>query len=183
MKEIELALSVKRWRRQVTLFVPGAAAGVLEPIRQRLDPIQHGLIPAHVTLCRDDEIGELPLTEFEVRLAQIALPPLTLQFGPPELFAGHGILLPCIAGMSRFQQLRVVLLGPEATGTRHAHITLAHPRNPRAPGNVIPTQELLTGPLTIKFATVSLIEQTDGLPWQVRSEYDFPAMEPVNRPR
>lgn len=178
-----MALSVKRWRRQVTLFVPDAAAGVLEPIRQCLDPIQHGLIPAHVTLCRDDEIAVLPLAEFEVRLAQIALPPLTLQFGPPEMFAGHGILRPCIAGMADFQRLRVALLGPEATGMHHAHITLAHPRNPRAPENVTPGLDLALGPLTITFTMASLIEQQDGLPWQVRSACDFAARERINRPR
>lgn len=157
--------------------MPGAAAGILEPVRRRLDPIQHALIPAHVTLCRDDEVADLSGTEFEARVAQLAAPPLTLQFGPPELFAGHGILLPCIPGLPRFQQLRVALLGAEANGTHHAHITLAHPRNPRAPGNVMPTQDLLPGPLVIKFTTVSLIEQPEGLPWRVRSEYDFPAME------
>ena len=41
-------------RLQLTLFVPDDVAAVLEPIRQRLDPVQQGLIGSHVTLCRED---------------------------------------------------------------------------------------------------------------------------------
>ena len=44
-------------RRQLTLFVPHAEAAPIEALRATLDPVQHALIAAHVTLCREDELA------------------------------------------------------------------------------------------------------------------------------
>lgn len=44
-----------RTRRQVSLYLPEPARSIVGAARARADPIQHELIPAHVTLCRDDE--------------------------------------------------------------------------------------------------------------------------------
>ncbi len=161
-------------RRQVTLFVPSDEARLLEPIRKRMDPVQHRLIAAHVTLCRDEDLAHLPDAELESRLAHAGQLPLTLQFGRPEAFGGHGVLLPCVAGEESFDRLRVALLGVEAR-PHGAHITLAHPRNPRAAGNVASTWASLAFPLSISFSEVSLIEQRDGQPWEVRETHQFPA--------
>jgi hypothetical protein len=46
-------------RRQLSLYVPEPIATRLEAVRRVLDPVQHALIPAHVTLCRDDELEAL----------------------------------------------------------------------------------------------------------------------------
>ena len=153
-------------RLQLTLFVPDDVAAVLEPIRQRLDPVQQGLIGSHVTLCREDELAESPLAV----LHGVAQRPMaiTLTFGAPVGFDSHGVLLPCIDGATEFHGLRAAILGSTAIRQHAAHITLAHPRNPRAPGNSTPSEISLATPLRITFSTISLIEQVDGGAWVVR---------------
>ena len=163
-------------RRQLTLFVPLGAAATLEAIRRRVDPVQHRLIAAHVTLCRDEDLADRSIAEFCADLAHIHQPTLTLQFGPVETFAGHGVLLPCIAGELAFHRLRVDLLRSEDIEAHRPHITLAHPRNPLTVENVASAYAALTQPLTITFERVSLIEQVDGRPWQVRHERNLQPM-------
>ncbi len=160
-------------RQQVTLFVPDPARSLLEAIRMRLDPVQYRLIPAHVTLCRENELAALPYTGFEALRGAAQHAPLTLHFGPPEVFDGHGVLLPCIAGGSHFHRLRVAILGTEDLPPHRAHITLAHPRNPRAPGNLPSTYASLTTPFTITLSRLSLVEQHGSAPWQVRRAIDL----------
>ena len=141
-------------------------AATLEPIRQRLDPVQHGLIGAHVTLCREDELAESPLARLR---GLVPLPSaITLTFGAPVGFDAHGVLLPCIDGSTEFHRLRAAVLASTAIRQHAAHITLAHPRNPRAPGNTTPGEISLATPLRVTFGTISLIEQVDGGPWVVR---------------
>jgi 2'-5' RNA ligase len=163
-----------RRRRQLTLLVPSVAASELEPLRERLDPVQHRLIPAHVTLCREEELSGATIAELAAQLAIVNQPALTLQFGSAERFAGHGVLLPCIAGESSFSRLRSALLRSEDIQPHRAHITLAHPRNPRSPGNIDLACAQCGAPRTIIFATVSLIEQIGDEPWQVWQEWALP---------
>ncbi len=153
-------------RRQLTLFVPDGTAPWLEPLRQQLDPVQRDLIAAHVTLCREDEIVDLELPALWQRLATES--PVTLIFGAPRRFDGHGLLLPCVDGATAFQQLRVRALDSDAIRTPEAHLTLAHPRNPRAPGNIEAKLGALPVPLSVTFRAVALIEQINGQPWEVR---------------
>jgi hypothetical protein len=164
---------MKTTRRQLTLLVPESMASVLEPIRQRMDPVQHRLIPAHVTLCRDEELAGLTTGELSARLAKVVQLPLTLQFGPGESFSEHGVLLPCTAGEESYHRLRVALLRSEGIHHDRAHITIAHPRNPRASANVPSTYEALAVPLSITFTKVSLIEQEAGQAWQILDEVDL----------
>ena len=42
-------------RRQLTLFLAGEMAAAVEAVRRVVDPEQYRLIPAHVTLCREEE--------------------------------------------------------------------------------------------------------------------------------
>lgn len=151
-------------RAQLTLFVPRAISAAIEDARRVLDPIQHALIAAHVTLCREDEFDKVP--ELLDRLRGLALPELELVFGPAEAFDGHGVLLPCIGGAADFRSLRALVLGSPNAREAGAHITLAHPRNPRACGNRIETARRLPSPLRIRFDTLSLIEQTDLAAWR-----------------
>ena len=69
-------------RRQLSLYVPRAEGALLEAVRRVLDPVQAGLIPAHVTLCRD-ELGQVSAMEIEARLRMAAAEPVTLGFGRP----------------------------------------------------------------------------------------------------
>jgi hypothetical protein len=152
-------------RRQLTLFVPEGFAPWVEPLRLELDPVQRALIAAHVTLCREDEIVDLDVTVLHDRLAQAT--PLALSFGPAQRFGGHGVLLPCIEGTTAFQQLRVQALGTRAIREPEPHLTLAHPRNSRAPGNEDWRLSAIPVPLRLEFHEVALIEQRGAHPWVV----------------
>jgi 2'-5' RNA ligase len=155
-------------RSQLSLFVPPDIGIDIEGIRRIADPVQRRLIPAHVTLCREDEITGLGLADLQRRLSSAGQGPVTLQFGPPERFAGHGILLPCIGGASEFQALRETVLAARDVRSHHAHLTLAHPRNPMAPGNALESAMSLGDGLRVTFGHIHLIEQVDDAPWVVR---------------
>lgn len=159
-------------RRQLTLFAAADEARAIEALRRELDPVQQALIAAHVTLARDEEVAEWTAATLRERLQRATPPPcaVTLRFGRAEAFAGHGILLPCRGGEPEFAALRRALLG--ATGReQHPHLTLAHPRNPKAPGNSLARAQQLPAELVLAFATVCLIEQVDAtLPWQTIAE-------------
>jgi hypothetical protein len=154
-------------RRQLTLFVAPPERDALERVRRDLDPVQQALIAAHVTLCREDELAPLSDDALRTRLASPALAPITLRFGEAERFDGHGVLLPCIEGAHAFEDLRAHVLGTGALRAHRAHLTLAHPRNPRAPGNTPERWGTLPSSLELTFGNVSWIEQRDGGPWRV----------------
>ncbi|WP_310572269.1 2'-5' RNA ligase family protein [Gemmatimonas sp.] len=154
-------------RRQVTLFVPPDAGQAIEAVRARVDPLQHRLIAAHVTLCREDELAGQAEDAWRDRLIAATVAPVTLTFGAPVSFSGHGVMLPCIAGEPAFHALRVQLLGDTARRRHEPHLTLAHPRNPRAPHNVPATYADLITPISLTFTTTCLIEQSGDDAWQV----------------
>ena len=165
-------------RSQLSLFVPPSVAAEIEAIRRIVDPVQHRLIPAHVTLCREDELAGFRLAECEARLGQAPPGPLTLQFGPPERFGEHGILLPCVGGADGFQSLREIVLGSRQARAHAPHLTLAHPRNPRAPRNSLDSAAALRAGLQVTFEAVHLIEQRDDDPWIVRATIPLVASPP-----
>ena len=154
-------------RTQLTLFVSGPSAAQLENVRQQVDPVQFSLIAAHVTLCREHELDGITVEELRRRIERAAPKPLALVFGVPIQFGGHGVLLPCIEGAAAFRQLRAIVLRRQSEDVHEAHITLAHPRNPLAPGNVAGAYAALPPRLEVMFETVSLITQRDGQPWVV----------------
>jgi 2'-5' RNA ligase len=150
------------------MYVPSTEGIQLEALRQVLDPVQAGLIPAHVTLCREDEIGQLSAAEIEARLRRSAAEPITLGFGRPVSFQGHGILLPCVAGEQAFHQLRTQVLGTTAIRRHAPHITLAHPRNPPPLKGSLADAMGLSENLSFTFATIASIEQVAAaLPWRL----------------
>jgi 2'-5' RNA ligase len=161
-------------RRQLSLYVPSTEGALLEAVRQVLDPVQAGLIPAHVTLCREDEIGQVSATEIELRLRRSAAQPIRLGFGRPINFEGYGVLLPCVSGEQAFHQLRTEVLG--ATARRHApHITLAHPRNPPPAKGGLADAMGLAENMSFTFAAIASIEQIGAaLPWRVLREFTLP---------
>lgn len=160
-------------RIQLSLYVPEPAASVLEPVRRMLDPVQARLIPAHVTLCREDELAPIRDSALLPRLADLPLGPLTLHFGGPAPFHGHGILLPCSAGEDAFVALRQHLLGAGPIRRPSPHITLAHPRNPKAAGNGLAAAAMLPGTMAVTFTRIHLIEQTGTRPWRVLGVFDI----------
>jgi hypothetical protein len=157
-------------RRQLSLYVPQREARPLEEIRKRIDPIQQALIPAHVTLCREDELGSLEI--IRGRLRHITRWPLKMCFGRPEVVESHGMLLNCVEGAVEFQRLREEVLGSSSIFALRPHLTLAHPRNPRASGNSLEALRLLPAEISVRFYSIHLIEQVHGAPWQVLETFE-----------
>ncbi len=157
-----------RVRRQLTLFVPPPEGPALDALRARLDPVQAGLIAAHVTLCREDELQALGWPQLQERLDCWPFGALALVFGPAERFQGHGLLRPCTAGADGFQALRRWVLRNESVRVHPAHLTLAHPRNPVAAGNDEPAFAACAKapPLRLTLATATLIEQAGASAWR-----------------
>lgn len=149
------------------MFVPESVAEPIEAIRNIVDPVQHRLIPAHVTLCREDELETYE--GWRERLDSMSPESilLTLRFGRAVSFSGHGIMLPCIEGIEKFRNLRQTILGNDSIRDAQPHLTLAHPRNPKSPGNAIEIAYGLPSEFEITFDTIRLIEQFDGNPWNV----------------
>lgn len=151
------------------MYLPQEAARDIEAVRKVVDPIQSSLIPAHVTLCRDDELGDL--ASVRARLRSVPFAPLTLRFGEPQAFSGHGWLLPCIAGEDQFRALREYLLASSQIRHQEPHITLAHPRNPRSQGNSSSNISTLPEASEVTFPSIHLIEQEGNEPWQALETY------------
>ncbi|MDP6371043.1 MAG: hypothetical protein QF634_00890 [Vicinamibacterales bacterium] len=67
----------------MSLYVPEPARSIVDAVRTRTDPIQHELIPAHVTLCRDDEVTDGTVVERRLaaagRLPRPLAPHITLR--------------------------------------------------------------------------------------------------------
>ena len=154
-------------RRQLTLFVAEPSALQLDTLRRVLDPVQAALIAAHVTLCREDEIECLAPHELFTRVSSWIDGPVCLTFGPPDRFNGHGVLLPCEQGSGEFNRLRQWLLQDPGARTHGAHITLAHPRNPRSASNTDTVLAACPQKLGLRFASVALIEQRGAEPWRL----------------
>jgi hypothetical protein len=96
-----------------------------------------------------------------------------LSFGKLEAFAGHGLLLNCIEGEHEFHLLREYLLDSKNIRIQKPHITLAHPRNPKAVGNSLSSTSQLPEIIEIIFPTIYLIEQEMGKPWKVLERYEL----------
>ena len=164
-----------RTRRQVSLYLPEPARSIIDTVRARVDPIQHELIPAHVTLCRDGEATDRVVVER--RLGELARVAVTLEFGPACLFDGGGLRLPVTSPTMEFDDLRARLLAGPGTLPRPLapHITLRHPRNvaslaARGEG---PTADAasFSYAVPIHFTKASLIEQAGDAPWRVLKVY------------
>ncbi len=166
-------LAVKT-RTQLSLFVAPPHAEPLNALRRVLDPLQAALIPAHVTLCREDELAGISRAELRLRLGSSGVRAIGLSFGPPQSFHGHGVLLPAVGDQSGFEGLRRIALGQELVRSYAPHITLAHPRNPKDSGNTDANIRLAPAGLHVTFAEAVVIEQIDGGEWQVLERFCFP---------
>lgn len=158
-------------RVQLSLYVPTSSAEILEATRRLLDPIQCSLIPAHVTLCREEDLQDLNLANLVSIIASSGAGPMSLKFGSPQVFQEHGVLLPCIEGEEEFQELRCRLLGSRSVRRQAPHITLAHPRNSCSPHNKPSNLGAVPSGLVITFSEVRYIMQEAAMPWQVIATY------------
>ncbi|MCC6350872.1 MAG: 2'-5' RNA ligase family protein [Candidatus Eisenbacteria bacterium] len=129
------------------------------------NPVQHALIRAHVTLCREDEVTDW--REVAQRLTAVGPIAITLAFGAP-VRDGHLVTLPATGSTASFDHLRAILLSrPDAPVRKHApHITVIHPRNGVCSDEAFAA--ILEGqpPFTVTFREVTLIAQVDGGVWQ-----------------
>lgn len=157
-------------RRQLTLFVSEPWGSRLDEVRRELDPVQASLIAAHVTLCREDEIGAIDTASLFETVSNWSAGPVCLEFGSPQRFDGHGVLLPCEQGANQFHRLRQWVLQSHNVREQRAHLTLAHPRNARFVGNTDDALADCPRGLQLEFSTVALIEQRDTAPWEVITE-------------
>ncbi len=161
-------------RLQLTLFVDEKHSVAIESIRQKFNPQQYGLIKAHVTLCREDEIE--PIEAVLYNLTQQALPKISISFGKAIRFSDdNGVLLPANDNLHSFRTLRSQVLHGiiEAPRNHEPHITLMHPRNSTCTEVIYQQIVKITLPSLITFEKISLIEQIGQEPWKIIQEFDL----------
>ena len=164
---------MKSTRQQLTLFVsPGD--DVIETIRATFNPIQHSLIAAHVTLCREDEIE--PIEQVVENILTLRYKdPLYITLKPMQRFNnGKGVLVPA-ENSDEFQFLRRSVLKGIQNNPRHhdPHITLMHPRNSTCTDTIFTQLKTYTLPDRLYFDTISLIEQCNDGKWSILNQFKF----------
>ena len=152
-------------RRQATLYLPLPHSVTVEALRSRFNPVQFGLIRAHVTLCREDEASDWDSVVSWLR--EIGAVEVALSFGKP-MREGNLVYLPALGGMSSFDALRKLLLAPNGAPPRvHSpYITLIHPRNGTCSDSDFAELAGACEPFSATFRNVTLIEQVDSLSWR-----------------
>ncbi len=166
-------------RIQLTLFVAQNESNEMEQVRREFNPEQHGLIKAHVTLCREDELEQIE--RIVLNLRNLDLGGIMVNLGRPVRFSdGKGVLIPAIGDNTAFQKLReTVLRGAiEAPRAHEPHITLMHPRNSTCTDEIFGQIELHSFPSQVKFTKISLIEQEMGQQWKVLAEFELRHYQP-----
>ncbi|MEP7043025.1 MAG: 2'-5' RNA ligase family protein [Dokdonella sp.] len=152
-------------RRQATLYLPPPHDAAIEALRSRFNPRQFGLIRAHVTLCRGDEVADWDA--LSGRLRDLGESDVALTFGAP-VRDGPLVYLPTTGDCRSFDALRLALLaGGDSLPRRHdPHITLVHPRNGSCSAADFAEISRRCQPFSVLFRTVTLIEQVDGSRWK-----------------
>jgi len=161
-------------RQQLTLFIEEERE-LFEFVRSRYNPAQQALIAAHVTLCREDELQQLPQVLDNIRSIQLA-GPVTITFGAPGRFAeGGGLFLPAVGANAGFHELRKQLLKGIIAQPRqhHPHITLIHPRNGECTAEIFEEMKQYTFPTRLQFHRVSLIGQLGEGAWRLQEEFNL----------
>lgn len=136
----------------------------VEQMRSQFNPVQAQLIPAHITLCREDEVNDWKALEYRIR--QILPFELVLSFGRP-IRDENFVYLPVESGIAAFDELRRLLLsnGPDVPRKHMPHMTIVHPRNGACCDATFDEIAKQIQPFTFTFREVHLIEQTNGGPW------------------
>jgi hypothetical protein len=105
------------------------------------------------------------------RLRNNCWPPLTLRFADSERSEGHGIVMRCMDDRAAFHTFRMQVLGTSRVRPQHPHLTFAHPRNPKAPGNTLAVLAPLIGGWTITCTEIVSMTQQGDEPWQIQERY------------
>ena len=150
-------------RRQASMYLSNVPE--IEDLRMRLNPVQAQLIPAHVTLCREDEVDDWSV--LEARIHDLLPIRITLGFGRP-VRDGDFVFLQAESGCEPFDDLRNRLVGDGIQKPRKQtpHVTIIHPRNGTCTDAVFEEIFQRIQPFTVTLCEISLIEQTNGGPWK-----------------
>jgi len=158
-------------RQQLSLFIEPPST-IIEEIRSIYNPKQYRLIPAHITLCREDELQ--PLNDILLSITTLSLKePLQINLDPIERFAnGKGVLIPATKTNIKFDKLRALILG-EITPIKKQwpHVTLMHPRNSRCDDKIFAALKKYRLPTALYFTKISLIVQKNSDPWKIIDEF------------
>ena len=152
-------------RRQATLFLRDASA--IDRLRRAFNPRQAALIASHVTLCREDEVGDWD--QVRERMARVPSP-VTLSFGPP-VREGDLVYLPGKDEDGSFCSLRQYLLDTVEPRDHKPHITIVHPRNAVCSDEAWEAIQQAVEPFVYTFREVSFILQQDGGIWNVLQNF------------
>ncbi len=154
-------------RQQLSLYVPFHKKPIIEFVRSSYNPAQSDLIPAHVTLCRNNEIKNW--NTIQDKLEQIENISINLKIQTPLRFENNGVYLPCIDFQNDFQNLRNEILKDliDDVPIAKPHITLMHPRNSVCTDKKF--EEILNFqyPDEIEFHSIHLIQQYKDEAWQI----------------
>lgn len=155
-------------RRQASLYLSDQFR--IESLRLRYNPIQARLIPAHITLCREDEITDWDA--FRARLEFLCPFEITLEFGAP-VRDDDFVFLPVTGGLNDFFDFRRTLLMKEPR-KQIPHITLIHPRNGSCTDQIFADISASLTPFQCVFREVMLVEQENDGVWNVVSKVGGP---------
>jgi len=156
------------FRRQLSLLLPEPERAVVDSVRQRIDPLQHAIIPAHVTLCREDEIGSW--ASIQSALSSLQGFDFTLSFAGPKSLPDGCLLLPVSGPTKSYDNLRSKILG-DSCKSHDPHITILHPRNSAGRKDDLAELATVAFPTTVHFTEISVIEQVNGGVWNVVERY------------
>ncbi len=157
-------------RRQATLYLPPPFKIAVESVRSRFNPIQFALIPAHVTLCREDEVRNWD--EFVSRVSALYAIDVQLSFGLP-IRESNFVYVQAVGSTESFDALRDSLLATnDLIPRRHKpHITLVHPRNGTCSDSEFEQIACRYAPFSATFRCITLIEQTNDSRWKAMASF------------
>ncbi|MDP1814488.1 MAG: 2'-5' RNA ligase family protein [Leadbetterella sp.] len=161
-------------RLQLSFFLDKSQSADIEDIRKKYNPIQHGLIDSHITICREDELLDLQIIRMNLR--NLKFEPFEFHFGQPKRFSEwKGVLLPVFGNVELFQILRKNILKEVIENPREhiPHLTLMHPRNAICTEAIFQEIRKFSFPDHHFFQKISLIQQFNMEKWEVLEEFDI----------
>lgn len=164
-------LPIQGSRRQASMFLSNEP--LIDVMRNRFNPEQAKLIPAHVTLCSEDEVEDW--SRLASRIRDLPKIQITLSFGT-AVRDGNLVFLPVVSGMEKFDELRIYLLRNETSLPRKhlPHVTIVHPRNGNCTDEMYAEILEQIHPFKTTLTTlheIKLIEQCDGGPWRTFDKF------------
>ncbi len=151
-------------RRQLSLFLPEPERRTIDAVRQKVDVQQHKIIPAHITLCGDEEIDSFSAADDSIRsLGNIDI---ALSLGPVVRLQDGCVLIPVVGPTTSYDHVRQHILR-DRYKQRTPHITLLHPRNSIGKEHLFTAIKEEPLPTFVRLNEIVLIEQIDGGVWKV----------------